>query len=107
MLVNGFDAEEISIWQLKKAEDWSEAMTRVFRELRRILKPGGYIALGWEVRGGKILMETLVVPAARAAGLDPKLILINEQQFTKTANCWGVSNSTKGTNTNRVVLLQK
>ena len=105
---NGFDAEEISIWQLKKAEDWSEAMTRVFRELRRILKPGGYIAFEvGEVRGGKILMETLVVPAARAAGLDPKLILINEQQFTKTANCWGVSNSTKGTNTNRVVLLQK
>jgi hypothetical protein len=33
--------------------------------------------------------------------------LINSQQFTKTANCWGVTNNSKGTNTNRIVLLQK
>jgi len=33
--------------------------------------------------------------------------LVNSQQFTKTANCWGVTNNTRGTNTNRVVLLQK
>jgi len=25
---------------------------------------------------------------------------------TKTANCWGVTNNAKGTNTNRVVLLR-
>ncbi len=41
------------------------------------------------------------------AGLNARLILINEQQFTKTANCWGVDNGTKGTNTNRIVLFQK
>lgn len=105
---NGLDADSISIWQLKKVEDWSGAMTRVFRELLRILKPGGYVAFEvGEVRGGKILMENLVVPAARKVGLDPKLVMINDQVFTKTANCWGVSNSTKGTNTNRVILLQK
>ena len=37
---NGLDAESISIWQLKKVDDWMAAMTRVFVELRRILKPG-------------------------------------------------------------------
>lgn len=105
---NGLDAESISIWQLKKVEDWMAAMTRVFAELRRILVPGGHVAFEvGEVRGGKVLMETLVVPAAQEAGLKPKLVLINDQVFTKTANCWGVSNSKKGTNTNRIILLQK
>lgn len=105
---NGIDAQSISIWQLKKIDDWMAAMTRVFTELRRVLVPGGYVAFEvGEVRGGKILMETLVVPAAKSAGLLPKLVLINDQVFTKTANCWGVSNLNKGTNTNRIILLQK
>jgi hypothetical protein len=42
-----------------------------------------------------------------AAGLRPELILINDQKFTKTANCWGVDNNAKGTNTNRIVLFRK
>lgn len=105
---NGQDAKSISIWQLRKVDDWMEAMERVFTELRRLLKPGGHVAFEvGEVRGGKILMETLVVPAAQKAGLIPKLVLINDQVFTKTANCWGVDNSKKGTNTNRIILLQK
>lgn len=105
---NGLDAKSISIWQLKKVDDWMAAMERVFTELRRILKPGGHVAFEvGEVRGGKVLMETLVVPAAQKAGLIPKLVLINDQVFTKTANCWGVDNSKKGTNTNRIILLQK
>jgi hypothetical protein len=35
------------------------------------------------------------------------LVIVNSQKFTKTSNCWGVSNMSKGTNTNRVVLLRK
>jgi len=105
---NGLDAKALPIWQLRKVEDWMNAMTRVFGELRRVLVPGGHVAFEvGEVRGGKILMETLVVPAAKNAGLEPLLVLINDQEFTKTANCWGVSNSKKGTNTNRIILLRK
>jgi hypothetical protein len=37
----------------------------------------------------------------------PELVLINDQQFTKTANCWGVDNMAKGTNTNRIVLFRR
>ena len=60
-----------------------------------------------EVRGGALRLEEIVIPAAICAGLDPVLVLVNAQQFTKTANCWGVTNNSKGTNTNRVVVLRK
>ena len=104
---NGIDPSAIGIWTDKKPEVWSAQMTRVFRELSRILKPGGYIAFEvGEVRGGKVKMEDLVIPAAREAGLKAALVLINSQVFTKTANCWGVSNNQLGTNTNRVVLFE-
>jgi len=48
-----------------------------------------------------------VVLCGLDAGLEPLLILINDQKFTKTANCWGVNNNNKGTNTNRIVLFRK
>jgi DNA modification methylase len=105
---NGLDATQVQIWQLKKPAQWQERMQQVFAELRRILIPGGYVAFEvGEVRGGKLLLETLVVPAAQAAGLTPLMVIINDQTFTKTSNCWGVDNLKKGTNTNRIVLLQK
>lgn len=45
--------------------------------------------------------------AVESTRLEPLLILINDQKFTKTAHCWGVQNNAKGTNTNRMVLLWK
>jgi hypothetical protein len=33
--------------------------------------------------------------------------MVNQQEFTKTANCWGVGNNAKGTNTNRIVVLRR
>ena len=83
-------------------------MTSVFRELERILAPGGHVAFEvGEVRGGTVRLEEKVLPAGVAAGLLPRLVLINDQEFTKTANCWGIDNGKKGTNTNRVVLFRK
>jgi hypothetical protein len=105
---NGIDESKIGIWTFRKPEEWAAAMQRVFCELRRVLKRGGYIAFEvGEVRRGKLKMEELVIPAARAANLKPVLVLINSQEFTKTSNCWGVTNQSAGTNTNRVILLQK
>jgi len=105
---NGIDEAKINIWTFRKPEEWVAAMQRVFRELRRVLKRGGYIAFEvGEVRRGKLKMEELVIPAAKGAELMPVLILINTQEFTKTSNCWGVTNQVAGTNTNRVILLQK
>ena len=48
-------------------------------------------------------MEQLVIPAAKAAKLEPVFVLISTQEFTKTSNCWGVTNQIAGTNTNRVI----
>jgi hypothetical protein len=60
-----------------------------------------------EVRGGAVRLEEAVIPAGTDAGLEPVLVLINQQTFTKTANCWGVANNAKGTNSNRIVLFRK
>jgi len=104
----GIDPESVGITIARKASDWQDAMRAVFVELRRVLRPGRFIAFEvGEVRGGTVRLEDLVLPSAMAAGLEPRLVVVNAQQFTKTANCWGVANNAKGTNTNRIVLLQK
>ena len=107
-IIEGINEKDIPIWILKKVEDWGKKMTSVFKELRRVLLPGGYVAFEvGEVRNGRLKLEEQVIPAAEAAGLIPILVLINSQKFTKTSNCWGVNNLSKGTNTNRVVILKK
>jgi hypothetical protein len=105
---NGIDQTKIGIWSLRKPEEWIAQMRIVFKELGRVLSKGGHIAFEvGEVHRGKLKMEELVLPAAKSAGLEPVLVLINAQDFTKTSNCWGVTNQISGTNTNRVVLLRK
>lgn len=104
----GIDPKAVAITNASKLPEWRSAMAFVFRELARVLAPGGHVAFEvGEVRGGKIKLEETALPCGMAAGLEPVLVLINEQEFTKTANCWGVENGKKGTNTNRVVVLRK
>lgn len=105
---NGINPDDVHLWQIQDPAAWQAKMTDVFRELRRVLKPGGHIAFEvGEISHGKIKLEDLVIPAGHDAGLEVRLVVINDQDFTKTSNCWGVSNQTKGTNTNRIVLLRK
>jgi hypothetical protein len=104
----GIDARGVKLTVPKKLDEWQNEMTAVFRELRRVLRPGGHVAFEvGEVRSGKIKLEETVLACGMEAGLRPELILINDQKFTKTANCWGVDNNAKGTNTNRIVLFCK
>jgi hypothetical protein len=104
----GLDPKTVTMPLTKKLDQWQTAMAEAFRELHRILRSGGHIAFEvGEIRGGKIKLEDYVLPAGTQAGLQPELILINDQTFTKTANCWGIDNNYKGTNTNRIVLFKK
>ena len=102
------EIEPGKIWQIKSLKDWIMRMTDVFVELKRILKSTGRIAFEvGEVHKGTLNLEESVAAAALETGLMPEELVINEQKFTKTANCWGVDNNKKGTNSNRIVILKK
>ena len=74
----------------------------------RVVAPGGHVAFEvGEVRGGKILLERLVWRALEGLPFERLFVLVNQQAFTKTSNCWGVGNNVKGTNTNRVVVARR
>lgn len=104
----GIDPRDVDITIAKRPADWQAAMGAVFEELYRVVRPGGFVAFEvGEVRGGKLRLEELVVPAALGAGFEACLVVVNAQAFTKTANCWGVTNNQKGTNSNRIVVVRK
>jgi hypothetical protein len=107
---NGIDDQAVgrTITMARTLADWTRVMGGVFQELCRITAPGGYVAFEvGEVRKGSVRLEDAVLPLGLDAGFHPVCVLINWQQFTKTAHIWGVGNNTGGTNTNRIVLFQK
>lgn len=104
----GIDPDKVHLTVPGSLKNWSTAMTRVFVELHRVLRPGGFVAFEvGEVRKGTVRLEETVIPCGLESGLEPVLVLLNTQEFTKTANVWGISNNRLGTNTNRIVVFQK
>src|SRR5207249_1885067 len=74
----GVDPASVKLTVPKKLEEWQLVMTEVFRELHRVLRPGGHVAFEvGEVRGGKVKLEQAVVPCGIETGLKPILVLIN------------------------------
>jgi hypothetical protein len=43
-----------------------------------------------EVRNGQVLLEKLVWQAAEGLPFERLAVLVNQQSFTKTSNCWGI-----------------
>ena len=87
---------------------WVSMISGVFQELFRITRPGGWVAFEvGEVKKGTLRLDEHVIPAGISAGFRCECILINQQEFTKTSNIWGIGNNNSGTNTNRIVLFRK
>lgn len=108
----GIDPEPLrkSIVQTDDLEKWSDFMRESLREMFRVLRPAGVavIEVG-EVsyRRRLVNLDEIIVELGRSVGFSVEEVLINSQQFTKLANCFKVDNMTKGTNTNRLVVLRK
>ena len=106
----GLDADGVGkgITMSRTVSAWGEVMEGVLRELFRVTCPGGYVAFEvGEVRKGTVRLEDVILPLGLKTGFEPAGVLVNAQEFTKTANIWGVSNNMHGTNSNRIVLLEK
>ncbi|WP_270938364.1 DNA methyltransferase [Falsiroseomonas oryzae] len=104
----GLDARAVPIAQHGSVPAWQAMVRRTLAEMARVLRPGGHLAFEvGEVRGGRLLLERLVWEAAEGLPFARLFVMVNRQDFTKTANCWGVANNARGTNTNRIVVMRR
>jgi hypothetical protein len=104
----GIDATAVEIAMHRTEAAWEAMVRSTLTELARVVRQNGHVAFEvGEVRGGKVLLEQAVWRAAEGLPFDRLGVMVNQQEFTKTANCWGVDNNAKGTNTNRIVLLRR
>ena len=102
------DPKSVNISQHRNVDDWQAFIRETLIELARITKLGGHIAFEvGEVRNGTIRLEENVIKAAKDLPLQILGVMINSQKFTKTSNCWGVSNNLGGVNSNRIVIFKK
>ena len=100
----GIDAAAVKIDRHKDIASWEAFVRRAFQEFARVMRPGGFVAFEvGEVRG-RVLLERHVASAIEGLPFEVLGVMVNQQAFTKTANCWGVSNNSSGTNTNRIVM---
>jgi hypothetical protein len=101
----GIDPADVRIDKHRDIAAWEGLVRRGFQEFARVVRPGGFVAFEvGEVRGGKVLLERHVAAAIEGLPFDLLGVMVNQQNFTKTANCWGVNNNRGGTNTNRIVM---
>lgn len=104
----GIDVASVEIAMHRGEAAWMAMVRDVLVEQARIVRPGGHVAFEvGEVRNGTVLLERLVWRAAEGLPFERLGVMVNAQAFTKTANCWGVANGRRGTNTNRIVLLRR
>ncbi len=104
----GIDPRAVKLSQFRRVDHWQRFVRSTLVELARITRSGGHIAFEvGEVRNGTVRLETQVVAAAEGLPLEVLGVMVNQQEFTKTSNCWGIANNQRGTNSNRIVLMRK
>ena len=104
----GIDPASVAIDRHRTVSEWRAFVARTLAELARVVRPGGHVAFEvGEVRNGQVLLEREVAAAAEGLPLELICVMVNEQEFTKTANLWGVGNNARGTNTNRICVFRR
>jgi hypothetical protein len=104
----GIDPAGVRIDKHRDIASWERFVRKSFTEFARVVRAGGCVAFEvGEVRGGTVLLERHVAAAIEGLPFELLGVMVNQQDFTKTANCWGVGNNRRGTNTNRIVLLKR
>ena len=107
---NSIDEKKISAKMTieKNINKWNKFIDDVFKELFRITKLNGWVAFEvGKIKKGNVKLENYVLKSGINAGFDCKGIMINQQNFTKTSNIWGINNMKSGTNTNRILIFKK
>jgi SAM-dependent methyltransferase len=95
-------------------DEWRSFIREVLTEMARVLKPRGcaVVEVGEvETAAGLVFLDEVVAHEAEHVNVGGKSlaveqVLINQQNFTKLANCFRVDNNRKGTNTNRLVVMR-
>ena len=101
----GIEPAGVAIARHRDVGAWEGFVREAFIEFARVVRPGGVVAFEvGEVRQRAVLLERHVAAAIDGLPFDLMGVMVNQQSFTKTANCWGVGNNSSGTNTNRIVL---
>lgn len=104
------EAFKASLVQTNNLEEWKAFTRDTLRELYRVAKPRGVVVVevGEVIYKNRLVhLDEIVAELGESVGFSLHAIFINKQRFTKLANCFGVSNNEKGTNTNRCVALAK
>jgi len=101
----GIDPASVRIDRHRDIAAWERFVRAAFQEFARVMRPDGFVAFEvGEVRGRTVLLERNVASAIEGLPFDVLGVMVNQQAFTKTANCWGVGNNVGGTNSNRIVM---
>ena len=102
------DTKAIAMDVHRDVHGWCQFIRKTFTEFTRVVKTGGYVAFEvGDVRNGEVNLDELVVRSIEHLPFGIDEVIINIQNFTKTANCWGVRNNTHGTLTNRIVIARR
>ncbi len=104
----GIDPDAVGITQTGSLDTWKALVRQALDGVSAISAAGAVFAFEvGEIRNRSLLLDQVVADVARTTDWEPICVLVNQQHFTKTSNTWGIDNNRSGTNTNRIVVMQK
>ncbi len=107
--------DDVKLAIFKEPSRWQEFMKLAMQEMGRTIKKNAHIVIevgeipmnNKEVLNLEELLLRSLPLSVEGGTLHASALNINEQEFSKLANCWDVQNNKKGTNTNRCLIIKK